>query len=559
MSSIAQDELGHAAALYGLLGELTGTDADALAYDREPDAYRHCRLLDHGRGDWAMTIARRFLYDTADAVRLEALVGGSWAPLADLVGKLVREERYHRMHAGAWLERLARDRERGTPAADRRPRASSDLMRRRSSRHSPASRHSSMPGSSMRPMAELERRWRAVIEPVLTDLGLPLPPPMRDPGRAGLDHGEPFRWLWRRIHRRSPRPIRERRGERGRRTSRCPIARTRRGPRAATRSLGAVPTARTSTPVDAAAVRAALAEVMDPELPMVSIVDLGMVGGVDVADAAHRRLGRADPRRAPADVRRLPGARSHPAMPSQARLECLRSPGGHRITFSPPWTTDRITAERPSRPGRGRHRRTERRRRRPLPVLPIRAGRHGFGVRTDPVPLALLLPRLSPAVRSDEARLSPGGHRDRRHRRRRDDGGGHRPGRARGRPRRPPQRHRRRERSSAAASGSATASNAVRAGSTSIPTPPTMGRGADRDAAVDAVDRGRRRGSRARHRGRRRGPRRSSARSSGCSTAWHAGRHVLATNTSALSVAAIAAATTDPPECSDCISSTRRR
>ena len=36
MSSLAQDELGHAAALYGLLGELTGTDPDALAYDREP-------------------------------------------------------------------------------------------------------------------------------------------------------------------------------------------------------------------------------------------------------------------------------------------------------------------------------------------------------------------------------------------------------------------------------------------------------------------------------------------------------------------------------------------
>ena len=64
MSSLAQDELGHAAALYGLLGELTGTDADALAYDREPAEYRHCRLLDHGRGDWAMTIARRYLYDT---------------------------------------------------------------------------------------------------------------------------------------------------------------------------------------------------------------------------------------------------------------------------------------------------------------------------------------------------------------------------------------------------------------------------------------------------------------------------------------------------------------
>src|SRR4029078_7414977 len=68
MSSLAQDELGHAAALYGLLAELTGTDADARAYDRHPGECGHCRLLDHGRGDRATTIARRYLYDTADSV-----------------------------------------------------------------------------------------------------------------------------------------------------------------------------------------------------------------------------------------------------------------------------------------------------------------------------------------------------------------------------------------------------------------------------------------------------------------------------------------------------------
>src|SRR5688500_19243675 len=90
MSSLAQDELGHAQALYGLLATVTGAaDADSLAYDREPAEYRHARLLDHGRGDWAMTIARRYLYETADAVRLDALTGASWRPLAELVGKLV--------------------------------------------------------------------------------------------------------------------------------------------------------------------------------------------------------------------------------------------------------------------------------------------------------------------------------------------------------------------------------------------------------------------------------------------------------------------------------------
>lgn len=195
MSSLAQDEIGHAAALYGLLGELSGTDPDALAYDREPDAYRHCRLLDHGRGDWAMTIARRFLYDTADGVRLEALVDGSWTPLAELVGKLVREERYHRMHASVWLDRLARG---GDESRSRLAAALTTLGPDAATVFAPLPEEATLidAGVLAAPMTELEPRWRSTIEPTLTALGLAMPPPARDPERGRLDHGEAFRWMW---------------------------------------------------------------------------------------------------------------------------------------------------------------------------------------------------------------------------------------------------------------------------------------------------------------------------------------------------------------------------
>jgi ring-1,2-phenylacetyl-CoA epoxidase subunit PaaC len=76
-SSLAQDEIGHAQALYQLLAQLTGRSADELAFGRQADEYRHAALLDHARGDWAFSVARRFLYDTADAVRLSALAGSS--------------------------------------------------------------------------------------------------------------------------------------------------------------------------------------------------------------------------------------------------------------------------------------------------------------------------------------------------------------------------------------------------------------------------------------------------------------------------------------------------
>jgi ring-1,2-phenylacetyl-CoA epoxidase subunit PaaC len=106
-SSIAQDELGHANALYGLLAELTDDDPDRIAFGRDPAGYRHAALLNHARGDWAFSVARRWLYETADAVRLAALSASSWQPLADLAAKMRREETYHRMHVDTWLDRLA--------------------------------------------------------------------------------------------------------------------------------------------------------------------------------------------------------------------------------------------------------------------------------------------------------------------------------------------------------------------------------------------------------------------------------------------------------------------
>jgi ring-1,2-phenylacetyl-CoA epoxidase subunit PaaC len=201
MSSLAQDEIGHATALYGLYRDVTGADPDGTAFDREPDAYRHARLLDHGRGDWAMTIARRYLYETADAVRLDALVESSWAPLAELVGKLRREERYHRMHIDAWLDRLARDggssRGGGEPAR-RLGAALAGLGPDAATVFTPLPDEPTLidEGILAAPMRDLEHRWRGVVDPVLARYRLPAlsPDPAPADGREG--HGAAFRWLW---------------------------------------------------------------------------------------------------------------------------------------------------------------------------------------------------------------------------------------------------------------------------------------------------------------------------------------------------------------------------
>jgi ring-1,2-phenylacetyl-CoA epoxidase subunit PaaC len=102
-SSIAQNEIGHARAVYQLLAE----DADALALDRQPDEYRCAPLVELRLLDWAHTIARRWLYEVADELRIAALMRDDDPAVAGLAAKNNREEAYHRMHAELWRDRLA--------------------------------------------------------------------------------------------------------------------------------------------------------------------------------------------------------------------------------------------------------------------------------------------------------------------------------------------------------------------------------------------------------------------------------------------------------------------
>ena len=106
-SSIAQNEIGHARALYELAGRELGVTADELAFDRRPEEYRCSRLVELRLvPDWAATIARHYLYEQADAERIDALKQSDDLKLACLAAKIDREEAYHRMHAQMWFERL---------------------------------------------------------------------------------------------------------------------------------------------------------------------------------------------------------------------------------------------------------------------------------------------------------------------------------------------------------------------------------------------------------------------------------------------------------------------
>src|SRR5918996_6112862 len=107
-SSIAQDEIGHAAALYGIVASLTDDDPDRLALGRSKDEYRHAVICERPNREWSYTLARHWLYDNADDIRLEALEGSAHEDLAALATKVRREERWHLLHADTWIRRIAR-------------------------------------------------------------------------------------------------------------------------------------------------------------------------------------------------------------------------------------------------------------------------------------------------------------------------------------------------------------------------------------------------------------------------------------------------------------------
>lgn len=92
-----------------------------------------------------------------------------------------------------------------------------------------------------------------------------------------------------------------------------------------------------AVPVDESAVRAALTEVMDPELPMLSVVDLGIIHRVEVAPGEGRIR-----------VEILPTFVGCPALELiktsiAERLNAFGRPVEVAATFEVPWTSERIS------------------------------------------------------------------------------------------------------------------------------------------------------------------------------------------------------------------------
>ncbi|HEX9745078.1 MAG TPA: 1,2-phenylacetyl-CoA epoxidase subunit PaaC [bacterium] len=108
LANIALDCIGQAEAYLKLAGEIEGAgrDEDALAYFRDEYEFKNIQLVEQPNGDFAVTIARQFLYDAYAVNFFDDLSKCAYKPLADIASKSLVETKYHLRHSSQWTLRL---------------------------------------------------------------------------------------------------------------------------------------------------------------------------------------------------------------------------------------------------------------------------------------------------------------------------------------------------------------------------------------------------------------------------------------------------------------------
>lgn len=106
-SSIAQDKLGHAQALYAIMHEHFGeADPDTIAFMRNESDMRCSHFVELPNGEYDFSLMRHYLFDAAEYMRWTALAQSSFEPLAKLALKIRGELKYHLYHAQTWVRQL---------------------------------------------------------------------------------------------------------------------------------------------------------------------------------------------------------------------------------------------------------------------------------------------------------------------------------------------------------------------------------------------------------------------------------------------------------------------
>lgn len=174
-SSMAQDKIGHAWALYRILQEdLGGEDPDRFAFLRPEKAFKSAHLVEMPNGEYDFSLMRHFLFDQAETIRYESLQESSFEPLRLLSKKVKGELKYHTLHANAWVMQLSNA---GEESYSRMQQALNNTMALAAGLFevSPAHEAALIADKVYPGETELYHRWLDRIYPVLVKASLNLP------------------------------------------------------------------------------------------------------------------------------------------------------------------------------------------------------------------------------------------------------------------------------------------------------------------------------------------------------------------------------------------------
>jgi ring-1,2-phenylacetyl-CoA epoxidase subunit PaaC len=173
LANISLDLLGQARFLLSYAGELEGRgrSEDDLAFTRDgPDFLNHA-IVEQPNGDFGRTIVRQVL---VDAFQLELYKSLQQSSDARIAAKAVKETRYHFRYSAGWLIRLGD----GTAESHARVQSALDeLWRFTREFFAEDETDQAMAERGVAPrLADLESRWSARIDEVLSDATLKRPP-----------------------------------------------------------------------------------------------------------------------------------------------------------------------------------------------------------------------------------------------------------------------------------------------------------------------------------------------------------------------------------------------
>ena len=334
LANIALDLLGQARMLLARAGQAEGRGRreDDLAFFRDEHEFRSVRLAEHTDADFAQLAGRLLVFSAWRLALFGRLAASADPVLAAIAAKGANELAYHRDYAAQWVIRLGD----GTPLSHDKMAAALGVIWPLTDELFQADPVAArLPGVAADP-AELRAEVDAVLDAVLAAATLDRP------------QGAPLARVAGRVRAR----------RRAHRTVRLPARRAaERRPRPSGRDM--------VTAAGLAAARAVAAAVPDPELPMVTVADLGILR--DVATEGERLVVTITPtysgcpalREIAHDLRRRLAASGF------AEVDV-------RTALAPAWSSDWITAEG----------------RRKLSAAGI-APPHAAPARSGPVPLTL--------------------------------------------------------------------------------------------------------------------------------------------------------------------------